>query len=294
LALAGVKPEPMSGQGLRVIRRKDEGVRHYFIVNQGDRAASGWMALRDAAKSVAVFDPMREEKGIAAARRSDAGGTEIYLQLAPGESCALKTIDAPAKGESFAYFKMAGEAPPLNGKWSLRFVAGGPEPPAAVEIDRLGSWTDLEGEAVKRFSGTAVYTISFARPGQGDWALDLGRIAESARIKLNGNELGALINAPYRIRIPKESLKEQNTLEVAVSNLMTNRIIDMDRRGVNWKKFYNTNMPARRRENAGPDGLFTAARWTPRESGLIGPVALIPMERFSPGQNHPQSHTKSR
>jgi len=209
------------------------------------------------------------------------------LQLTPGESCALKTIDAPAEGEAFAYFKTAGEAQPLNGKWSLRFVAGGPELPAAVGIDRLGSWTDLDGEAVKRFSGTAIYTISFARPEQGDWALDLGRVAESARVKLNGNELGALINAPYRIRIPKELLKEQNSLEVAVSNLMTNRIIDMDRRGVNWKKFYNTNMPARRRENAGPDGLFTAARWTPRESGLIGPVALIPVESFSPGQNHP-------
>ena len=226
---------------------------------------------------------MREEKGIAATRRSDAGDMEVYLQLAPGESCVLKTFDAPVKGPSFAYFKTAGEAHPLNGKWSLRFVAGGPELPAPTETDKPGSWTALDGEAVKRFSGTAVYTISFARPGQGDCALDLGRVAESARVRLNGNELGALIGAPYRIRIPKELLKEQNTLEVAVSNLMTNRIIDLDRRGVNWKRFYNTNMPARRRENAGPDVLFTAARWTPRESGLIGPVALIPVERFSPG-----------
>jgi hypothetical protein len=251
--------------------------------------------LRDAAQSVAVFDPMREEKGIAATRRSDAGDTEVYLQLAPGESCVLKTLDAPVKGPSFAYFKTAGEAQPLNGKWSLRFVAGGPELPAPIETDKPGSWTDLDGESVKRFSGTAVYTISFSMQGQGqgrgqgrgpergDWALDLGRVAESARVRLNGNELGVLISAPYRIRIPKELLKEQNTLEVAVSNLMTNRIIDLDRRGVNWKKFYNTNMPAHRRENAGPDGLFTAARWTPRESGLIGPVALIPLERFSPG-----------
>jgi hypothetical protein len=296
LALAGIKPEPMAGQGLRFIRRKDGRGQYYFVVNQGDRALDGWVALRNAVKSVAVFDPMREEKGIAATRRSDAGETEVYLQLAPGESCVLKTFDAPAEGPSFAYCKTSGEGRPLNGKWSLRFVAGGPELPAAVEIDKpgshLGSWTDLDGEAVKRFSGTAVYTISFAKPEQGDWALDLGRVAESARVKINGAELGVLINAPYRIRIPKELLKEQNTLEVSVSNLMTNRIIDLDRRGVNWKKFYNTNMPARRRENAGPDGLFTAARWTPRESGLIGPVALIPMERFSPGQNHPQSHTK--
>ncbi len=283
LALAGINPEPMVGQGLRFIRRRDERGQYYFVSNQGDRAIDGWVALRGSAKSVAIFDPMREEKGLAATRQSGDGGAEVYMQLAPGESCVLKMFDAPVKGQSFAYFKTAGEARPLNGKWSLRFIEGGPELPAAIETDKLGSWTDFDGEAVKRFSGAAVYTISFARPDQRDWTLDLGRVAESARVKLNGNELAVLINAPYRIRIPKELLKEQNTLEVAVSNLMTNRIIDLDRRGVNWKTFYNTNMPARRRENAGPDGLFNAARWTPRESGLIGPVALIPVERFSPG-----------
>ncbi len=283
LALAGIESEPMIGQGLRFVRRKDGSGRYYFVVNQGDRAIDGWVPLGGAAKSAALFDPAREEKGIAATRRSGDGGAEVYLQLAPGQSCVLKTFDAEIKGPPFAYFKTAGEARPLDGKWSLRFVSGGPELPAAVETDKLGSWTELEGEAVKRFSGTAVYTISFARPGQGDWTLDLGRVAESARVKLNGNELGVLIDAPYRIRIPKELLDERNTLEVAVSNLMTNRIIDLDRRGVAWKRFYNVNMPARRRENAGPDGLFTAARWTPRESGLIGPVALTPVARFSPG-----------
>ena len=210
------------------------------------------------------------------------------MQLAPGESCVLKTFDASVKVPSFAYFKTAGEAHPLNGKWSLRFIAGGPELPARIETEKLPSrfmdrfrWRSREAF----FRHGRLYDLfRRARGRAGDWALDLGRVAESARVKLNGNELGVLINAPYRIRIPKELLKEQNTLEVAVSNLMTNRIIDLDRRGVNWKKFYNTNMPARRRENAGPDGLFSAARWTPRESGLIGPVALIPVERFSPGQ----------
>ncbi|HEY8458787.1 MAG TPA: glycosyl hydrolase [Blastocatellia bacterium] len=290
LATAGIRPEPMAGQGLRFIRRRDGSIGYYFIANQSGRAVDGWVALRGGAQSVAIFDPMRVEKGIAATRRSGAGDAEVYLQLAPGESCVLKTFDAPVKGPSFPYFKTAGEARPLNGKWSLRFAAGGPELPAAIEADKpdaiLGSWTALDGEAVKRFSGTAIYTTSFSmkEAERGEWLLDLGRVAESARVRLNGNELGALINAPYRIRIPKEMLKEQNSLEVAVSNSMTNRIIDLDRRGVKWKKFYNVNMPARRRENAGPDGLFTAANWTPRESGLIGPVSLIPVERFSPGQ----------
>lgn len=50
------------------------------------------------------------------------------------------------------------------------------------------------------------------------------------------------------------------------------------RRGVNYKNFYNVNFPARRRENRGADGYFNASKWPPQESGLIGPVTLMPLE----------------
>ncbi|MGV3558002.1 hypothetical protein [Larkinella arboricola] len=36
-------------------------------------------------------------------------------------------------------------------------------------------------------------------------------------------------------------------------------------------------MSARLRENRGADGNFTAEKWKPRESGLIGPVTLTPV-----------------
>jgi hypothetical protein len=52
----------------------------------------------------------------------------------------------------------------------------------------------------------------------------------------------------------------------------------MDRRGVNYKKFYNTNFPAHVASNRGPDGLFSAAAWSPMPSGLLGPVTLTPLE----------------
>ncbi len=61
------------------------------------------------------------------------------------------------------------------------------------------------------------------------------------------------------------------------TNLPGKRIADLDRRGVAWKKFYNVNMPARLPQNRGPDGLFTAAKWEPLDSGLIGPVTLTPL-----------------
>ena len=77
--------------------------------------------------------------------------------------------------------------------------------------------------------------------------------------------------------IDASQLKATNTLEVSVTNLSANRIRDLDVRGVDWKKFYNVNFPARLPENRGPDGLFTAARWEPLESGLLGPVTLTPL-----------------
>ena len=207
----------------------------------------------------------------------------VYSFVDPRQSCILKTFETVVSGPSFSYFKTKGGPQQIQGTWSVSFVEGGPERPSTTQIKELGSWTNYGGEAVKKFSGTARYTISFERPkGEAEeWLLDLGRVAESARVRLNGMELGTLIQSPYRIRIPKDLIKEKNTLEVAVSNLMANRIADLDRRNVNWKKFYNVNFPARRKENAGADGLFNASRWQPRDSGLIGPVALVPIETMS-------------
>ena len=57
---------------------------------------------------------------------------------------------------------------------------------------------------------------------------------------------------------------------------MANRISYMDRNNLPWKIFYNTNMPARRRENS-KNGYFDASSWKPLPSGLSGPVTLTPV-----------------
>ena len=92
-----------------------------------------------------------------------------------------------------------------------------------------------------------------------------------------GWDVSASFTAPYCARIPADRLKRDNTLEVSVANLMANRIADLDRHGVVWKKFYNVNFAARRTENRGADGLFDASQWEPLPSGLVGPVTLTPV-----------------
>jgi hypothetical protein len=102
-------------------------------------------------------------------------------------------------------------------------------------------------------------------------------VKESATIILNGKEIGTLIGPTYHVTIPAAQLKPDNELQVLVTNGMANRIIDMEKRKVPWKKFYNVNMPARLAENRGADGLFTAANWQPIPAGLMGPVTLTPV-----------------
>ena len=111
------------------------------------------------------------------------------------------------------------------------------------------------------------------------WLLDLGNVKESAAVTLNGQYVGSLIGPYFKIEVDNALLKDVNLLEVNVSNLMANRIADLDRREVFWKKFYNVNFPARMPENR-KDGLFSAAQWLPAESGLIGPVTITSLSVF--------------
>jgi hypothetical protein len=189
-------------------------------------------------------------------------------------------------GPQWRYYKSQGDAQPLAGTWNVSFVKGGPKMPTEAKIDKLQSWTEFEGAEGKVFSGTAKYTLKFAKPraAADAWRLDLGKVAESARVSLNGEELGVLFTSPFTIDISADQLKDQNTLEVSVSNLMANRIADMDRRNISWKIFYNANVAAHDAVNRGPNNIFSAANWSPRPSGLLGPVTLSPLEKFEPSE----------
>lgn len=167
----------------------------------------------------------------------------------------------------------------ITGDWKINFISGGPVLPAPATVKTLGSWTDLPNEDVKKFSGSAEYSIHFRKPAgtAPAWQLDLGEVSESAEVFLNGTKLAVLIGPAYQLVIPAARLKDENLLQIIVTNGMANRIADLDKRGVLWKKFYNTNFPARLAKNRGADGLFTAAKWLPKPAGLIGPVNLTPV-----------------
>lgn len=265
--------ETMFDKGLHCVRRNITNGKYYFITNTGDKAFDGWVSLASATPNIVLFDPMGQKSGLAKTKNG-----QVYLQLQPGESCILQTSATALKGNPFAYYKPAGNATAITGNWDLVFLSGGPVLPKKTTITQLGSWTTLPDTAAKWFSGTAQYTIRFSKPAQAAaYLLNLGQVSHTAVVKLNGKIIDTLIGPVYQAVIPGNLLAASNTLEIKVSNGMANRIADMDKKKVTWKKFYNVNFPSRLAENRQPNGLFTAAHWQPEQSGLAGPVTLTPL-----------------
>ncbi|HUX56481.1 MAG TPA: glycosyl hydrolase [Bacteroidales bacterium] len=281
LETAEIRREPMTDRGLQFTRRESNTGYYYFIKNQKETQYSGWLPLNVEASSVGIFNPMTEDYGIAKNRKAENGIFEIYADLWPGESMVIETFNNKMSGKPYSFYTPLSIPEELQGSWNVEFIEGGPVIPSSKKVDKLISWTEFGGDAVKDFSGTVSYTISFKKPlGKANsWMLNFGKIANSATIILNGKKIASLIGPDFQVTINKDQLQATNTLEIKVSNLMANRIAYMDRNNIEWKKFYNINMAARLREN-NKNGIFDASAWLPMESGLLGPVTITPMGKM--------------
>jgi len=274
LHAAGIQRETLVDTGLSYIRRSNENGRHYFLTNLYGEETDGWIPLALDTKDVIIFDPLTEKSGKAMMRTGSDGSVEIYIQMKPGESRIIKTYTEGAPEFPFwTYHQSAGQHYELNGPWRIEFVKGGPVLPTPFTIERLVSWTNFSRDA-ERFAGTARYNLTFELPDSPAryWKLSLGHVGESARVRINGRPAGSVWSHPFELIIPENYLVPgENELEIYVTNLMINRIIDMDRRRIRWQKFYDINMVD---INYRP---FDASGWQPMESGLLGPVTLVPL-----------------
>lgn len=271
-----VNREPMVDSGIRCIRKKNpDGGWVYFINNTNSEYFEDWLPVRNTADDIALYDPMVGTSGKARMRKS-ASGTDVFVQLDPAQSLILRNADHPV---DFPYTEISGTPVSLEGNWKITFDSGGPELPPSRETDSLNYWTDLNGESYQDFSGTATYELTFDKPGteSGRWLLKLDSVKETAEVILNGKSLGTLIGPVYKVEFDGALLEASNVLQIKVSNLMANRIAWLDRNNILWKKFYNVNFPARKRENL-KNNLFNASHWKPKPSGVSGKVQLVPVK----------------
>jgi hypothetical protein len=271
---AAVARETMVDQGLRFIRRKLPGEVAYFIANHSASAVDAWVPLAASCQSAILMNPMTGAIGQARIRHQGPQA-EVHLQLLPGESRILRATEhGKSDAAPWPTHRPAGDPVVVTGPWKLEFIEGGPILPAPATFASPASWTTLDDPDARRFAGAARYSTTFNLPESTSatrWHLDLGDVRESARVRVNGRPAGIVVAHPFRIELGDLLRPGENTLAIEVTNLSANRIRDLDRRGVPWKKFHDINIVS---INYKP---FDASAWPLTPSGLNGPVTLIPV-----------------
>lgn len=277
LQAGNVRQETLALSGLQYVRKQYKEGHVYFIANHTGQPFAGYLTLQVPHHSAALYNAMTGAMGMATVQNANGTSLDVWLQLAPGESVLMHAADG-LRGNAMPRYA-AGDTLPVRGTWQVSFVAGGPSLPGPVTTPELTDFTTWPGPDYAIFSGTAAYQIPLAKPrGKADaYYLSLGRVAESADVYLNGSKVATLLGPVFGCTLPARLFRKQNTLRIEVSNSMANRIIHLEKSGVVWKKFYNTNFPARLAANRGEDGLFTPRHWQPRPSGLLGPVHITPL-----------------
>jgi hypothetical protein len=155
----------------------------------------------------------------------------------------------------------------LTTNWEIHFdtLWGGP---GTFRMNKLASWTEVEDEAVKYYSGTATYSRNFTID---DGALKEAEvyvmfedIQEMARVSINGNDCGIVWLPPYKANITKWIKPGENTISVQVVNTWNNRIVG-DLNHPDETQFTSTNIKTRRFRATSP--LL--------KSGLLGKAEIV-------------------
>jgi len=161
----------------------------------------------------------------------------------------------------------------VQGSWQVSFQPSRGAPEGNVTFDELISWTDRPEDGIRHFSGTASYvktiTLDAQRLEKGRRVyLDLGEVKYLAEVLVNGEDLGVLWKAPYRVDITDAAKVGDNKVEIKLINLWKNRLIGDSKlpkeEKYTWSFYYFYK----------PDSPLM-------ESGLIGPVRVLSSESLT-------------
>ena len=270
---AAAKPETMKTKyGLKAIRRKNPTGYHYFIANLTPNDVYEDIIPGVEFEDAMWFDPLTGQRYAAY-----IDGREIDVQLRSGQSMILQTFNQklpvaealPVYCDTTAV-EMDVE---LNGPWKLSFIEEAPKVSQTFILDNLQTWETLSDET-RVTMGTGVYetTVKLKKKDLKDataWKIDLGDVRESARVYINGQYIGCAWSVPYVLDCKNTLKKGKNTIRIEVTNLPANRIADLDRKGVKWRKMEEINVVDINYKKT----LYDT--WEPMPSGLNSKVKLI-------------------
>jgi hypothetical protein len=246
---------------LRFAHRRDGDTDIYFVANmQTDRGFGATCTFRVGHKLPEIWDPVTGEVRVAGAFTRTGTGVTLPVHFAPKQSLVFvfrQKTERDGSGTSNTIDTETVLA--LDRGWEVRFdpERGGP---GSVRFETLTSWTERPEEGVRYFSGEAVYETDFTLEGQprGRTWLDLGAVADTARVVVNGQDLGIAWVEPWRVEVTGALREGANHLQIRVANTWNNRIYGDQQGGTRYARFYTP---------------YHTGRLLP--AGLLGPVRVV-------------------
>jgi hypothetical protein len=251
----------------------------YFVTNRRASHLSAMCTFRMNEIQPELWNPVTGEQQMLPQFESENGLTSIPLEFEPYGSMFVvfrkshpmaKTGNRKNTAVNFPAFSLVKE---IDGPWEVQFdtqwfypVEGlvGEQAKGLFVFGKLEDWTKRAEPAIRYFSGTAVYRKTFSierlKTDQRLF-LDLGTVKATARVRLNGKDLGVLWCEPRRVHITGALRQGENKLEIEVVNLWPNRLLG-DKLLPPEKRRTRTNVEV----NPAQPLL---------SSGLLGPVRIV-------------------
>lgn len=265
---SAARPELMrTDLGLRAIRRQNDSGYHYFIANLTPNDISAKVPLCVKFKDARWFNPLD-----GSIYKTDISTDSILINLKSGESMILQTYNQPLQ-EPMPQMPRRDDnvCKIVNGNWTLEFKNSAPLVSTKFTLEHLQTWENLDDDSVKVTMGTGTYTTLITMNNQEsshNWQIDLGDVRESARVYINDRFIGCAWSVPYTLNCINAFKPGDNTIRIEVTNLPANRIAELDRKGVNWRKFNEINIVDINYKKTGYEN------WTPVKSGLNSEIKL--------------------
>jgi hypothetical protein len=286
----GMRPDFTGSGRIRYTHRSLADREVYFISNRTGEAVADVCVFRDGTPAAEVWDAVTGETRLLGNLSRRDGGMALPMELEPYQSFFVvfdrKGTIGSDKAAVAVNFPDHTVVMTLTGPWTVAFdpAWGGPE---HIVFDRFDDWSKRPEEGIRHYSGIGTYSMTFDLPGSDaasnsrDLYLDLGVVKNLARVKLNGEDLGVVWTAPWRVRITDAVRDKGNRLEIEVVNLWINRLIGDESEpwdGVEagrWPAWLIEGKPRPSRRYT-----FTTHRFYKKddplvESGLLGPVRVM-------------------
>jgi hypothetical protein len=239
----------------------------YFLTNQKQEPRTLNLSFRVTGKIPEIYDPLDGSIRTAANWKIEHQKTRLSLKLEPG--AALFVVFEKPTADTIGLLKEEPfntlDCPGLQGPWAVRFdtAFGGPAQPEVFPA--LTSWSKHQNPDIQHYSGTALYTGSFTLNAplnpNGNYLLNLGKVADIAEVFVNGQCCGTAWTAPWTVDVSNALKSGQNLLEIRVTNTWANRLEG------------DASLPVNER-TTWTDGRYRKKTRNLLEAGLLGPLKL--------------------